>query len=74
MVAEIRSANSVFSLTSASYAPFNIDDCVDATKRYHQIRLTFKDVTDIRDLRVHSVTLRGLYLNNPSLAPPGLEV
>lgn len=71
VLSEIRSANTAFSLSTATYYEFNINDCIDGSKRFHQIRLTFKNITDIRDLRVHSAIVKGLNMLGAGSPPPG---
>lgn len=69
IISEIRSAVSIFGLSTAIYTPFNINDAIDINYRYHQIRLTLLNITNINDVRIHSATLRGLRLNTPPIAP-----
>ncbi|KKL93050.1 hypothetical protein LCGC14_1878560 [marine sediment metagenome] len=71
ILAEIRGANTIFSLGSASYIEFNnfTNDAIDSSLRYHQIRLTVSNVDDLRDVRIHSSTLRGLRLNTSPVVP-----
>ena len=71
VVAEIRSADTAFSLSVATYVPVDINKCVDGSKRFHQMRLTFTNIVDIRDLRVHSAVVKGLNLSGPGSPPPG---
>jgi len=71
VLSEIRSANSVFSLMSEPYYEFNINDIIDSSKRYHQIRLTFFNITDIRDLKVFSAVVKGLNMSGAGSPPPG---
>lgn len=71
IVAEIRSANTAYSLNSATYFPFDINSSVDGSKRFHQIRLTFTHITDVRDLRVHSAVIKGLNMTGVGSPPPG---
>jgi hypothetical protein len=69
--AEIRSASSIFSLSSATYNEFLIyeNNAVDSSLRYHQIKLTISNISTLDDVRIHSATLRGLRLNTNPLAP-----
>jgi hypothetical protein len=67
--AEIRSSPTVFSLGLAPYYEFKINDAIDATMRYHQIRLTISGVVDTRDVRIHSATVRGLRLYTSPVVP-----
>ena len=71
ILAEIRSAASIFSLGTATYSPYTLigDNIADASKRYHQIRLTISNVGTLEDTRIHSTTLRGLRLNTPPIVP-----
>jgi hypothetical protein len=71
VLSEIRSANSVFSLSSEPYYEFAINDIIDSSKRYHQIRLTFFNITDVRDLRVFSAIVKGLNMSGVGSPPPG---
>jgi hypothetical protein len=72
IVAEIKSATSVFSLGSAAYNQFDLNAGIDGTLRYHQIRLTLSGVIDLRDIRIHSMVLKGLNLTGSGSPPPGL--
>lgn len=71
VVAEIRSANTAFSLGTSTYYPFDINDSVDGSKRFHQIRLTFTNIVDVRDLRVYSALVKGLNMTGAGSPPPG---
>lgn len=73
IVTEIRSAASVFSLSSATYRTFDIKQgfCVDASLRYHQIRATISNVGNLKDVRIHSAVLRGLNMSGTGSPPPG---
>ena len=70
IVSEVRSANSVFSLGSASYREFDIisNNLLDSTFRYHQIKLSLSNIVTLEDVRIHSAILKGLKLANA----PGL--
>jgi len=71
IISEVRSANTAFSLSAATYFEFDINSCIDGSKRFHQIRLTFKNISDIRDLRVHSAVVKGLNMTGVGSPPPG---
>ena len=71
IVVEVRSAPSVFTLSSTAYSPISINNFVDGALRYHQIRITLSGIVDLRDIRVHSAIIKGLRLNSSPL-PPGL--
>jgi hypothetical protein len=71
IVSEIRSANTAFSLNVATYFPFEINSSVDGSKRFHQLRLTFTNIVDVRDLRVYSAIVKGLNMTGAGSPPPG---
>jgi len=68
VTAEIRNAATVTDLATATYVPFNINDTVDTVNKYYQIRLTFDNITDVRDIRLSSACIKGLTL----ASTPGL--
>ncbi len=75
ILAEVRSAVSAFSLSTAIYLPFGqtlSDNCIDSGLRFHQIRLTLSNVIDLRDVRIHSALVKGLNLIGAGSPPPGL--
>jgi len=45
---------------------------VDRTVRYHQFRLTVYDVSDVRDIRVYGLGLRGVNLYGSPPSAPGI--
>jgi hypothetical protein len=71
ILAEVRSAATVFSLGTATYRTFDphTNSAVDGSLRYHQIRLTVNGVTDLRDVRIHSAVIKGLRLNTNPVVP-----
>ena len=71
ILAEIRGASTIFSLSSAVYAEFNnfTTTAINSSLRYHQIRLTVSNVGDLRDVRIHSAVLKGLRLSTSPIAP-----
>jgi hypothetical protein len=58
IVQEIRHDN-VNPLTTA-YNSFDINDIVDSTFRYHQIRVKISGIKDVRDVRIHSMIIKGV--------------
>jgi hypothetical protein len=75
ILAEVKSAASVFSLTTATYVPFGIklgDNCVNGSLRFHQMRITLSNVLNISDARIHSTVLKGLNMSGVGSPPPGL--
>jgi hypothetical protein len=57
---QIRSATTSVGVASASYVDFTPNTVIDNTFRYHQIRAFIRDVTDVRDIRLQSLLLKGL--------------
>ena len=71
ILAEVRSAATVFSLSTTTYRTFDphTNSAVNGSLRYHQIRLTVNGVTDLRDVRIHSALVKGLRLNTSPVVP-----
>jgi hypothetical protein len=57
---ELRSATTVVGLASATYESVAKNQPIDGTNRYHQMRVTLGNITDIRDARIYSLILKGL--------------
>lgn len=68
---EMRSAATQFGLSSVSYNSFNINDAIDSSLRFHQVRMTFSNIIDVRDLKVYSIVLKGLNMTGTGSPPPG---
>lgn len=60
VTAEIRSATSIAGLAAAVWQLCDINQVVGNAYRYHQLRLTFNNVVDVRDVRLYSMLLKGL--------------
>jgi len=48
-----------------AYTAFDINDMIDSTLRYHQIRVKITNIKDVRDVRIHSMVLKGLVFPSP---------
>lgn len=74
VISEIRSGDSLITLAAATYREFNINNIIDTSSGlvYHQIRLTFDNITNLEDLRVHSAVLKGLNMYGAGSPPPGM--
>jgi hypothetical protein len=49
------------------------NDIIDNTKRYHQMRVTIYNIRDTRDVRVHSLVLKGLNMYGSGATVPVLR-
>lgn len=69
---QIRSATSIGGLSSATYANVVPNTVIDNTYRYHQYRVYITNVTDVRDIRIQSLLLKGLNAFGVGGAIPGM--
>ena len=69
IISEIKSASTVFGLSLETYQQFTQNSFVSGSLRYHQIRLTVTNITDLRDIRIHSATVKGIRVNTPPVVP-----
>ncbi|APU88907.1 hypothetical protein Rctr197k_091 [Virus Rctr197k] len=51
-----------------------VDEVVDQTHRYHQLRVTISGVVDVRDIEIMGLGLRGIHLFGASPYAPGIIV
>lgn len=72
VTAEIRSNSSIYLLGLSSYFPLMLNQYINASVRYHQLRITLNNISDLRDVRIHSLVLKGLNLTGAGSPPPGL--
>lgn len=71
VIVELRSAASAGGLTAVTYEQISINQPIDSSLRYHQMRVTLSGVRDVRDAKVMSLVIKGLNkTNTPVLFPP----
>jgi hypothetical protein len=71
---EVRQNTTIGTVTSATYAPIQLDELIDNTQRYLQIRATFSSVVDVRDIRLGSLVVRGVQYQGVGAFAPGIGV
>lgn len=69
---ELRSAATAPDVLTATYATVEINDPVDNTLQFHQLRLQLYDVTNTDDVRVHSLGVRGIRAFGATPNAPGI--
>lgn len=69
---EVRSAAAANDVATATYTKVDVNAPVDRTMRYHQLRVTFRGIVDVRDVRLYSLGLKGVHLYGASPSAPGL--
>ena len=67
ILAEMR--NSADGITMSSWTPFAVNDKIDPTHLYQQLRLTLSNVQYTSDIRIHSMTVKGLILGGVEPTP-----
>lgn len=74
-VFEVRSSTTEAGLATATYKAISRNQAIKThnSYRYHQLRATFSGIDDLRDLRVSSMTLKGLNLFGSGGTIPGLR-
>jgi hypothetical protein len=55
-----------------TYAEVDLDELVNRTHRYHQMRVTLRGVVDVRDVEIAGLGLRGLHLYGAAAFAPGI--
>lgn len=70
---EIRSGATTDDLELAEWNEVVINQVVDGTKRYHQLRVTVYDIRDTSDVRISSVVLKGLNMYGTDGIVPALR-
>lgn len=71
---EVRSASAAGALPAATWLPINIDDVINGAIRYHQLRITFREVNDTRDIRLGSLGFRGIRYKGSGALVPGMAL
>jgi len=69
---ELRSAATAPDVLTATYATVEINDPIDNTLQFHQLRLQLYDVTNTDDVRVHSLGVRGIRAFGATPNAPGI--
>lgn len=69
---EARSATSSVGVASAEWRAVSLDEPVQHDHRYHQLRLSFRRVVDVRDVVVRSLGLRELRVYGADRFAPGI--
>lgn len=72
VVYEHRAAASSAGVAAATWGVVSLDDVVDRSLRYHQLRATVTGVGDTRDVRISTLCLRGIALYASPAVGPGL--
>ena len=74
-VIELRSSNvSLLDVANQFYRVVQLDDLVDRTARWHQLRVTFTGVVDVRDVELAGLGLRGIHLYGVAPNAPGIII
>lgn len=69
---EVRSAATQALVPSATYSSTFVDDIIDNTLQFHQLRISLFGVENAADVRVHSLGLRGLRIFGTAPNAPGI--
>jgi hypothetical protein len=69
---EERSATTSGGVGAALYRPVIENDVVNRAHRYHQIRITVNEITDVRDVSIAGLGLKGIHLYGLLPSAPGI--
>jgi hypothetical protein len=72
VVIEVRSGTTAAGAQADTYREAQIDEIVDRSHQFHQMRVTFGDVVDVRDLRLGSMGFKGIRLYGANPYAPGI--
>jgi hypothetical protein len=72
VVIEARSATTSVGVAAALYEEMTIDQVVNRSNQFHQVRVTISDVVDTRDVSITSMGLRGIRLYGANPFAPGI--
>lgn len=72
LILQHRAASSPALLPGTAYVDIAIDAIVDNSLQFHQLRVQFFDITNLDDVRVHSLGLRGLNVFGTTPNAPGI--
>ena len=71
---QLRSAASPGAIPSATYTDTEINDALDNSFQYHQLRILLFGVQNLDDVRVHSLGVRGIRVFGATPNAPGIVI
>lgn len=69
---EARSAATLGVLSLASYTPMIPGQLVNRANQFHQLRISVRGVTDVRDIMIAGLSLKGIHLYGVAPSAPGI--